>query len=135
MAALAGNHTRHDDARHPQEALDVGVYHRFPVVEATFVFGLQAQGQAGIVDEDVHLVPLRGQAGYGFLGGLAVADVEAEGKRFRTLGGQLGLNLLQPASVPPGQYKAVARLGKLPGAGQPDTAGGAGDENNYLHIG
>jgi hypothetical protein len=61
VAAPAHHHARNHGARHVEQALDVGVDHLFPVLNLAHVELVQAAAQAGVVDQNVDLGPLRRQ--------------------------------------------------------------------------
>ena len=57
VSAVAFHHGRHHEARHGQQTLDVGVYHRVPVIVGTLILWLQTECQAGIVHQHVDSLP------------------------------------------------------------------------------
>ena len=78
MAAVTFHHARHDEACHRQQALDVCVNHRVPVIIAAGVFGFQTPCASCVVDQYVNLLPLDGQALDGRCCSLAVAHVKRQ---------------------------------------------------------
>src|SRR6201999_1876820 len=65
VAAAAGDHAGQDGPGAVGQALAVGVDHLVPLVQVGLWSGSQAEGQAGVVDQDVDLGELGRQAGYG----------------------------------------------------------------------
>ncbi len=134
VSAVALDHLGHDEACHGQQAFDVGVDHGLPVVEVAFVFGFESQGEAGIIDEHVDLLPLLGQSFDGLAGCLAVSDVEGEHDDLGAFSLELltdGLEFLHVTAI---EDEAVAIVGEFTGATEADAAGGACDENGLVHI-
>ena len=134
VSAVALNHTGYDEARHREQALDIGVDHGLPVIEVALVFGFEAEGQAGIIDEYVDLLPLLGQAFDGLAGGLAVADVEGEDEHLGALGLQLLADGFQLLYVTASQDESVAIGGELARAAEANAARGACNQYGLVHI-
>ena len=82
---VAADHTRHDEACHRQQTLDVRVDHLVPVVEIALVFWFETTGESRVVDEDVDSLPFGWHTLDGTARSLTVADVEGEGEDVRSL--------------------------------------------------
>ena len=124
-----------------EESLYVGIDHGFPVFEVGFVEIVSAEGEAGIVDEDVYFSPFGWQAGDGCEDGCAILYVEIEGEDAGARGGVGGrggfcgrrgwdgrrggggevfefvFQCLEPVFTAAGQNEMGAGGGKFPGAG------------------
>ena len=57
MPSIASHHARNDQAGHRQEPFDIGVDHDLPIRGISLIFLFQPQGQPGVVDQDIHLLP------------------------------------------------------------------------------
>jgi hypothetical protein len=58
MAGIASDHERQYSFRNIQQAFQVCIDHGFPVVERSFIKIIPAQGEAGIVQQEVNIFPL-----------------------------------------------------------------------------
>ena len=121
-------HGGHDEACHGEQTLDVGLDHGVPVVVAAFVLGFEAEGEAGVVDEDIDGEKLLTDGGNGLAGGLAVADVEAEGLHVGACLPQLFSDVVELLLAPAGYHEVIAATGEALGAAASDAAGGTGDQ-------
>ena len=136
LATVALHHARHQRAAHVEQALDVGVDHRVPVVEVATLQRVEAQGQSGVVDQHVDLGPVGLQAAADVKHLLLVSHVEAE--RLRTHAQRLdalGQRLEQVVSAARDDH-VVALFGKAQRASLTDAARRAGDHTNLslFHI-
>ena len=130
MAAVACDHAGQQRARHVHETGDVGRDHPVPLRHVGFVRGLEAERQAGVVDEHVDLAPALGKrAGQGG-DGLRVGDVEREGQHL-TL--RLLRQGLQPLGAPPRGDHAMAVGDEPPGDRRAEAGRRAGDEDRQCH--
>ena len=78
MAVAGRDEEGKDGSADVQQSFYIGIDHGFPVFEAGFVEVVSAEGEAGIVDEDVDFSPFGRQAGDGCEDGCAVLYVEVE---------------------------------------------------------
>ncbi|MNM92068.1 hypothetical protein D3C81_1043880 [compost metagenome] len=115
------------------QALDVGVDHGFPVVQAAVLRGIDAQRQACVVDQATQLVETRRQVGEGVFHGLAVTHVEHQAVNLG-LGRQLGAQGVQTLLAAAGENQLPASLGETPGSGFAETGSRASDENGGRHA-
>ena len=125
MARIPRDHPRQQRARHVEEALDVRVDHVVPVVVLPLLHGVQAAGQAGVVDQDVdgHALafqPVRESDHAG-----AVSNVEDAGT---DLGAAAPRDVrrhgLQPVTPAADQDGVHTRVGQAPGGRFADTGRG-----------
>ena len=116
--------------RQRDEGRDVGRDHRAPVVELRLLRGLGAERQAGVVDEEVDVAPVGGQAVERGGGGGVVGDVE--GERVDRIA-QFGLQRVEPVGAAAGGDDAPAGADEFLGGGGTDAGGGAGDEGGLGH--
>jgi hypothetical protein len=127
-----GDQPRQQHSRGVHQALDVGVHHRLPLVQVAALGGVDAEGQAGVVDEAAQGGEVGRQAVDGGLHGGAVAHVHGQ-RQHRGGGRQLGRQRLQAVLAAAGDDQLPAGGGKAPRAGLAETRGGAGDEQGGLH--
>lgn len=132
MPSAALYHCGYDFARHRQQAFDVGVDHRIPIVIVAFLLGIKAEGEAGVVDEDVDGFPFVGEGFEGSAAGVAVSDVEDEHVGIAAEFPALAMKLLYVAAC---EDEAIAGFKKVAGAGFSDSGGGAGDHCYRGHGG
>ena len=134
MSAVALHHAWHHEARHSEQALDVGVDHSVPVVVGALVFGFEAEGEAGVVDEHVDGFPFGGQ-GLDALGCLgAVAHVEDERQHIGAFGGELLADLFEALCVASGEDETVAVGGEFSCASEAYAARGACYQYCLVHL-
>ena len=129
VAATTFDHAWDDETRHHEKGLDVGVNHGKGVVEVALVLLVGAEGEAGVVDEDVDVAELSRKRADGFFGTRTIADIEGEQE---DVGGEVslellleGLELFDTAGV---EDETMAGLGELARTGLAYAGGCAGDE-------
>ncbi|KAF5030193.1 hypothetical protein DSECCO2_640650 [anaerobic digester metagenome] len=125
MPAPPLHHAGQQGAGDVQQALDVGVHHGRPVVQAASVSGFQPQGQARIVHQHVHGAPCFGQVFKRVLYGGRIAHVEAQ--RQTLVRPQFRNQRVQTVLAAPGGDDAPAIGGKAAGGGCTETGGRPGD--------
>ena len=116
-----------------EESLDIGINHRVPILEIAFIFFIKSEGQSGIIDQHINLVPGIGERLYGISGSFAVAHIERQGQHLYARLGQCFPHLVQLVGVSSVNDEVIARCGKLLGASLPDAACGAGNKSNFFH--
>ena len=62
MAAIARNHAAEYGISNGHEAADIGRDHLFPVDEVAVREGIGAEGESGVIHEQVNVLPSGGQA-------------------------------------------------------------------------
>ena len=92
---------------------------------------LQAQGQAGVVDEHVDVTKRFGQGRDHLAHRGEITDVEFH-RMHRHLG-QVVDQLVEPVPAAAGDDQAPALVGEAKGAGPAEPRGGAGNENVFFH--
>jgi len=75
-AAAARHHARQQGAGHRDQAGAVGGDHGFPVFQLGFVSAFDAEGQAGVINQDIDFLPVRGEGGQSGMDGAFVGDVQ-----------------------------------------------------------
>ncbi|MNQ91975.1 hypothetical protein D3C85_1073770 [compost metagenome] len=115
------------------QALDVGVDHGFPVVQAAVLRRVHTQRQACVVDQAAQFVEAGRQAGDSLLHGLAVTHVEYQAVHFG-LGRQFGAQGVQALLAAASEHQLPASFGKAAGGGLAETGSGASDEYGGRHA-
>src|SRR5258708_577303 len=129
-----GDHQGQNGPGYIEQPFYVGIDHRVPVVEVGLVEEIPAEGQPGIIDEDIHPPPGLRQSGDGGKDGVAILYVEYQ--RQYLYAGTVLQFLLQgykPVFPSSGKNKMVAACGEFPGAGLAETRGGASDKDGPVH--
>ena len=132
VAAAAFDHAGDDESRHHEEGLDVGVDHGEGVVEVALMLLVGAEGETGVVDEDIDVAEVGGKVADGGFGRGAIPNVEGE----QVDGGGVallellfeGLELFDAAGV---EDEAMAGLRELARTGLAYAGGCAGDEGEW----
>ena len=121
------HHAGHHEARHGQEGFHVRVYHHVPLVEASFMFLVHPDDQAGIVHQHVYGLPLFGKGIQGSTGCGTVAHVERQQPYFDPIFFfQFVLYGIQFLHVTAIQNQPVSVHGELAGASLSYSRGSAG---------
>src|SRR6266487_1063934 len=84
MAATACHHARHDGARAVHEPSAVGVEHLLPLAKIGALGGFEAKRDACVVDQDVYLGEVSGQAVDRAVDRGVIANVEFDGQHAST---------------------------------------------------
>ena len=134
MATVALHHAGNHKTGHGQQTLDIGVDHSIPVVVAAFVFGLKAEGEAGIVHKHVNIFPFGGQGLYALCRFLAVAHIEDEGQHIGTFGGKLLTDFLKALLVASSENETVAIGGEFSCATEANATRGACYQYYLVHL-
>ena len=114
------------------QAFDVGVDHGVPIVEVALGRRVNAQGQAGVVDQPAQFGEGRRQVGNRLLHGLAITHVEHQAMDLGLLR-QLGAQRIEALFTTAGQHQFPAGFGKTTGAGFTKTGGRAGNKQGVGH--
>jgi hypothetical protein len=126
VPAVARHHSGQDRARAVNDALDVGVDHRLPIVEIGLGRGLEAEREPGIVDEDVGVGEGAGQGRDRGLDRRALAHVEMQRMKIRA---EFLRQHREAIVAPPGADDLHPGLDVAPRQGGAESGRGAGDEN------
>ena len=134
MAAVSFEHGRQEGPGDEEEAPDIGVDHLLNVVRRGLAVGLEAAGEACVIDEHVRHAAGLHDFVRGGADGVSVAHVEGPyGDLCIVLHAEILRRIFQFFSVPrrEGQTVALGREGFRGGAA--DAAGRAGDECKLTH--
>ena len=131
MSLSAADHTGDDESCHSEQTANVGINHRVPVAEVAFVFLIQSEGQSGVVDEQVDVLPVSGECFNGLACGFAVAHIEAEGEDLCAVLPEFGSDSVQKMLFSSVEDETPAFAGETLGAGEPYAARSASDECSF----
>lgn len=133
MATCLLAHHRGYLAGHIEQALEVGVYHCFPVIQVALIYSGKARCQACIVYEYVYPVYQGLEVIYGYLHLSAVAHIEVECDDPDAISGfQLGLYFGQSVGAAAGNAYGIAFFGKAVGNGLTESGCSACDEYGLI---
>ena len=134
VASVALDHAGHDESRHRQQTLDVGVDHRLPIVETTLIFGFQTECQPRIVHQNIDFAPIVGQSAHEFLGFFTVSHVESQREHFTSLFRQIFSDFGESMFVSSRQNQFVAVGSEFLCASESDATCRTCNQYNFLHI-
>jgi len=130
VTAPAGDHAGQDRAGAVHQALAVGVDHLVPVVKFGFLGRLEAEREAGVVDEHVDGFELRWQPSDGRRDRTLVPDVKGQREN---LGTEFGREVPDPLR-PAGGHDDACPVGREPaGHRGTEAAARARDEDRETH--
>ncbi len=132
-AAAMGDEPWQQQASGVHQALDVGVDHGFPVVQAAVLRSIHTQRQAGVVDQTANLFKAGRKVGNSLLHGLAVTHVQHQAMHFG-LGRQFSAQGIQALFAAPSEYQLPAGFCKAAGGGLAETGSRASDEYGGRHA-
>ena len=128
MAAVARHHAFEDGVGDGDEAFDVGRNHLFPVGEVAGGEGRGAEGEPGVVHQQVDGLPFGRKIGEGGKGRGFVANVKGE----RQAGvAEFGVQGLQALSAAAGSDDFMAARDEQAGDGSAESGGRAGNEGDH----
>src|ERR1700683_1517308 len=124
--AAAGDHLRQERAGQVDQPGAVGLDHLVPLVDIGVLGGRQAEGQAGVVDQDVDRRELLRQRGRKPFDAGPVPDVEGHGQQ--QVGAELAGQGRKPLGAPRGGDDPVAAGGDPAGRGGAEAGTRPGDQ-------
>ena len=134
MSTIALHHTGHDETRHREQALDVRVDHRFPIIHRALILRLQSERQSGVVHKHINLPPFSRQFLDILRRLLAVSHIECQCQHVQTFSRQLLPDFIQTVFVSSRQNQSVAILSELTCTGESYPACSTCYQYNFVHI-
>ncbi|MNG02973.1 hypothetical protein D3C84_860270 [compost metagenome] len=127
-----GDQARQQQASAVEQPFHIGVDHGVPVIEVALGRRVNAQGQAGVVDQPAQFGEGWRQVGDGLFHGLAITHIHDQAMDFGLLR-QLGTEGIEAFFTTAGQHQFPAGLGKTTGTGFTKTGRRAGNKQGVRH--
>ena len=78
VSVIALHHTRHYQASHGEQPLDIGIYHLVPIIKASFILRFQSTCQTCIIDEHIYVAPCLWDIIHSLLCRLTIAHIKSQ---------------------------------------------------------
>ena len=118
-----------------KQSFYIGVDHLFPVVDISFLNGVETCGKPCIVDKDLYVLPFCGKVLYEFVNFLSFPDIKSSIKNANTIFvAQFSGNVFQPVSSSSGDDQVMFVFRKFFSTGQSDAGCCPCDQCNFIHF-